>query len=585
MTSPPAQRFAIRPSRAVASVVRGFARPTSGERRVCRRRHRDQRARRRPLRADRGRGRAGRRRRAPRHIRLAGADGTAAVARDPALHRHHAGDGRHRARRRARCSRSWASCCAAGSWWPTRRASTAAYCAHAFERCGIDWPKPPVLCTVQLARRFAPLSQRRALAPLADSLGIEVTEVHRALPDALTCARVLCALFPRLCANAATVGEALEALKTRRRAAQDRARRADPAVRAARPVDPPRRPGRVHLPRRPRQARSTWASRSRCARGRGRTSARRRAGPSAPRSSTTGPPTRSSGALVLENRLIKQWKPAGQQDAQAHRPLRATCAAGSTSPTRCSRSPPSPRPGTRSTSGPLGSRTLAQELADQLTSLYRLRHCGRRLQDARAPVGLRPDGPLRVALPRRPRPERLPPPGRPRARPLRASRRAARRCSRSSTRACARRPPTAATSAPPRCCAGASGSPGCSSDSRASCAPPMRRPGCVLAGTRSRTATTRSGWCAGALVDWGALPGAPSWLERTGRPSRVRRAARSVPADEVDEIRIVASWVADGELPELALDAGAGRGRAAEVRRADHGAACARSTARLRFHV
>ena len=27
-----------------------------------------------------------------------------------------------------------------------------------------------------------------------------------------------------------------------------------------------------------------------------------------------------------------------------------------------------------------------------------------------------------------------------------------------------------------------------------------------------------------------------------------------VPVDEVDEIRIVASWVADGELPELALD-------------------------------
>ena len=54
---------------------------------------------------------------------------------------------------------------------------------EAFERCGLEWPKPPVLCTVQLARRFAPMSQRRSLAPLADSLGIEVTEVHRALPD------------------------------------------------------------------------------------------------------------------------------------------------------------------------------------------------------------------------------------------------------------------------------------------------------------------------------------------------------------------------------------------------------------------
>ena len=30
--------------------------------------------------------------------------------------------------------------------------------------------------------------------------------------------------------------------------------------------------------------------------------------------------------------------------------------------------------------GPLGSRALASELADQLTSLYRLRHCGRKLK-------------------------------------------------------------------------------------------------------------------------------------------------------------------------------------------------------------
>ena len=28
---------------------------------------------------------------------------------------------------------------------------------QAFERCGLDWPSPPALCTVALARRFAPL--------------------------------------------------------------------------------------------------------------------------------------------------------------------------------------------------------------------------------------------------------------------------------------------------------------------------------------------------------------------------------------------------------------------------------------------
>src|SRR4051794_21156881 len=96
---------------------------------------------------------------------------------------------------------------------------------RAFERAGLDWPRPPVLCTIALARRFAPLATRRGLAALAGSLGIEVDEVHRALPDALTCARVFCALFPKLWANAGTVGEAVELLRARRRSADPARRR------------------------------------------------------------------------------------------------------------------------------------------------------------------------------------------------------------------------------------------------------------------------------------------------------------------------------------------------------------------------
>src|SRR5829696_3741135 len=69
---------------------------------------------------------------------------------------------------------------------------------QAFARAALEWPDPPVLCTVALARRFAPLQRRRGLASLADALGIEVAQSHRALPDAETCARVLCALLPRL---------------------------------------------------------------------------------------------------------------------------------------------------------------------------------------------------------------------------------------------------------------------------------------------------------------------------------------------------------------------------------------------------
>ena len=54
----------------------------------------------------------------------------------------------------ARCWRSWASCSRGGCWSPTPPASTRRVLRQAFERCGLDWPKPPVLCTVQLARKL-----------------------------------------------------------------------------------------------------------------------------------------------------------------------------------------------------------------------------------------------------------------------------------------------------------------------------------------------------------------------------------------------------------------------------------------------
>jgi DNA polymerase III epsilon subunit-like protein len=73
---------------------------------------------------------------------------------------------------------------------------------QAFARAGMTWPDPPFLCTLALARRFHPLARQRALRPLAESLGVEVECSHRALADAETCARVFCALFPRLCASA-----------------------------------------------------------------------------------------------------------------------------------------------------------------------------------------------------------------------------------------------------------------------------------------------------------------------------------------------------------------------------------------------
>ncbi|MFL5887075.1 MAG: exonuclease domain-containing protein, partial [Thermoleophilaceae bacterium] len=117
---------------------------------------------------------------------------------------------------------------------------------QAFERVGLDWPDPPTLCTLSLARRFAPLARERKLAALAGTLGIDVQAVHRALVDAETCGRIFCALFPKLCAAAQTVAGAVE-LAGPRRARRGRRDGLPPARR--RP--PAERPDMSKLPKDP----------------------------------------------------------------------------------------------------------------------------------------------------------------------------------------------------------------------------------------------------------------------------------------------------------------------------------------------
>jgi DNA polymerase-3 subunit epsilon len=60
----------------------------------------------------------------------------------------------------------------------------------------------------------------------------------------------------------------------------------------------------------------------------------------------------------------------------------------------------------------------------------------------------------------------------------------------------------------------------------------------------------------GRLVDWGPLPGHSELLDRTGAAlARLDGAQREpVPAAEVDELRIVWGWLADNEPHELPLD-------------------------------
>jgi DNA polymerase-3 subunit epsilon len=249
---------------------------------------------------------------------------------------------------------------------------------QAFERVGLDWPDPPVLCTVALSRRFAPLARRRGLASLAGTLGVEVEEVHRALPDALTCARVFCALFPKLCANAPKVRDALDLCRSRRRARKTEPEEAIPRDQRPDLSSLPEDPG-VYIFRDER-GRPLYIGKSVSLRSRARAHFCAPAGWTGHAEVVDYRPTNSElGALVLENRLIKSQRPAGNRklkrsDAYVYLRCRLDI------PYPILEVAPDPAAGNAVNVGPLRGKTLASELADQLTSLYRLRHCGRKLK-------------------------------------------------------------------------------------------------------------------------------------------------------------------------------------------------------------
>ncbi|MEX2194193.1 MAG: exonuclease domain-containing protein [Thermoleophilaceae bacterium] len=249
---------------------------------------------------------------------------------------------------------------------------------QAFERCGLDWPDPPVLCTVALARRFAPLARQRKLAALAGSLGIEVEGTHRALVDAETCARIFCALFPRLCANAASVGEAIALLGSRRRkAAKEPVRRRPPAE----------RPDLSKLPQDPgvyvfrdERGRPLYVGKSVSLRTRARSHFCAPAGWTERAEVVDYRSTNSElGALVLENRLIKELRPPGNRqlkrtDGWVYLRARLDISYPVLEVA------PAPAPGLAVNVGPMRGKRAAVELADNLTSLFALRHCGRSMR-------------------------------------------------------------------------------------------------------------------------------------------------------------------------------------------------------------
>ena len=422
---------------------------------------------------------------------------------------------------------------------------------QAFERAGLDWPKPPVICTVALARRFAPLVRKRGLASLAGSLGIEVDEVHRALPDALTCARVFCALFPKLCANAITVGDALDLLRSRRRA-----RKTEPGE--AIPRD--QRPDLSTLPDDPgvyvfrdERGKPLYVGKSVSLRSRARAHFCAPAGWTERAEIVDYRPTNSElGALVLENRLIKQWKPAGNRALKrTDRYCYLRCRLDIPYPVLEVASEPAA--GHAVNIGPLGSRALASELADQLTSMYRLRHCGRTLKVREHPSAygqmgrcvspclgdLDPNAyrrQLDLALGHFEEPgagealiEELDRRMREAAAAERFERAAAllRRKERLEWVVDRLEGMLRATHAEPRL---------------------------VVAQHPVKERFDAFWIVQGRLVDWGPLPGPTELAERTEAAVARPPGRTAIPAGEIDEIRIVASWVAEHEPPVLALD-------------------------------
>jgi len=259
---------------------------------------------------------------------------------------------------------------------------------QAFARAGIPWPSPPSLCTVAIARRFHPLARQRRLQPLAESLGIEVEVTHRALADAETCARVFCALFGRLCANATTIRDAIALLRPAR-PRRPRASSTDGGV--ARVRGARRRlpdfggltddPG-VYVVRNA-EGQAIYVGKSVSV----RTRARAHFAPSASEGAWAAQAetvehevTNSElGALVLESRLVKRLRPPGNVRLKhVDNYVYLRCRLDIAYPVL--EIAPGPAPGRGVSVGPLRGRSLAVELLEQLNSLFGLRHCGRTLK-------------------------------------------------------------------------------------------------------------------------------------------------------------------------------------------------------------
>jgi DNA polymerase-3 subunit epsilon len=428
---------------------------------------------------------------------------------------------------------------------------------QAFDRIGLKWPRPPVVCTVAMARRFAPLVRERKLAALAESLGIDVDEVHRALPDATTCARILCALLPRMCAAAPTIEEAVEYLQPRRRGSSEI---------LARKIAKEERPDLSALPSDPGvyifrndAGQPLYVGKSVSLRSRARAHFCAPSGWTDRAAIVDYRSTASElGALVLENRLIKEWRPTG------NKALKRTdqwafirCRLDIEYPVLEASSDPAP--GHAINVGPIKGLRTAQDIADQLTSMFRLRHCGRKLHVREHPSAYGQMG--RCCSPCL---GDLDP---------NAYRRQIEKALAVFWSADAREALLAELDEQMREAAKAQLYERAAGLVRRKerfdrllwrtegmLEAMHARPRLVLAQHPSKSMWDAFWVVAGRVADWGALPSDPSEIAartesalRGAAGSSRPGSAASVPAAEVDEVRIVASWVARNEPPALEI--------------------------------
>ncbi len=379
-------------------------------------RHGDQRAGRRRLRDDRGRHGARRRRRAPRPMELARARGGQPAPRDQAAHGHQPGDARRRPRARGRRPGARRAAprprargaqravrppgAAPGVRSRRRRVAGSAGAVHGGARAGAA--AAPARAPARRARRLARDRGRDGAPGTAGCGDVRAGSSAR-------CSRGCARTRRRWRTRSRCCGHA-------ERAALGPGAR-EPATGLLPQLDfseLPRDPG-VYLFR-DEAGRTLYVGKSISIRSRARAHFAPSSGPAdwSPHASVVdyNPTCSELGALVLENRLIKELAPSGKHPAdECRRPARLH-------PLPARHPVPDPRGLAAARGGPRGhdrpapwqgARPRARR-ADRLA----VRPAPLRPPAAapRAPVRLRADGPLPVSVPRGPRPEPLPPPPR-----------------------------------------------------------------------------------------------------------------------------------------------------------------------------